>query len=444
MSRRTVLLAIALTACFALRLFAVRTAFSTDAVLRFPNPDDASQTISGAVQGGRLMLEVTDADLNIPTDKTILAYAECVNNAVIQYDRFTTSSLNVVTSSDPIAAPILDRNSDGVVNFQDVISSSGTLQVQSVDGVNGSITVRCLAVHGDGVLGGNDCTHFTLTYRHTLIDTTAMGTGLGSVKVASDADVVGVTVRLEETSPNTGVFRGVVFLSASASTTSTFRCLIASFACSLGSTTTTPPLGQGRTADGIWSVGDLRVNAVDMVVLSYVDGSSVTPITRTATILVDPSAAPTPTPTLTPTPTPTPSIEMVLNAYAECSSNSLITLDRFTPSIGAVVTSSAPITPPILDRNSDGVVSFADVISSSATLQVQAVDGVNGSIYIRCTVAHGDGVLGGNDGTHFTLTYKQRLPTPTPVPFFGGWALVLLSILFSTLALWRMTHLPRP
>jgi len=79
-------------------------------------------------------------------------------------------------------------------------------------------------------------------------------------------------------------------------------------------------------------------------------------------------------------------------------------------------------------------------------LQVESVDGANGIITIRCLTDHGDGVLGGNDGTHFTLTYKQGLPAPAPppVPFLGSWALAVLGILFSTLALRRMTRIPRP
>ena len=160
------------------------------------------------------------------------------------------------------------------------------------------------------------------------------------------------------------------------------------------------------------------------------------------------SSLPTPTPTSTPTPTPTstpvPAIDVILNVYAECSNNSNVTVDRFTPSAGAVVTSSAPVTSPILDRNSDGVVSFADAVSSNANMQVQSIDGANGVITLRCLAAFGNGILGGNDGIHFTLTYKQGLPTPTPVPLVGSWALVIVGLLFSALAFWRMARPPHP
>jgi hypothetical protein len=129
----------------------------------------------------------------------------------------------------------------------------------------------------------------------------------------------------------------------------------------------------------------------------------------------------------------------------ECATNSIVSIDRFTPSTGAVVTSSAPVAPPILDRNEDGVVNPPDVVLNPALLAVNSVDGANGTITLRCTSDHGDGILGGNDGSHFTLTYRHPFstPTPTPVPFLGTWALVLVGLLFSALAFWRIVHLPR-
>ncbi|MBM3947857.1 MAG: hypothetical protein FJ312_01180 [SAR202 cluster bacterium] len=262
------------------------------------------------------MLEATDADLNVAEDTSILVYLECGSNENVTVDRFTgitstASGVSFATSSAPVSPPIVDRNEDGITSHNDVVATEDLaalgLAILSVDGTNGVMTIRCLGTHGtddkNHLTADGDTIH--LSYRKGVVDTSAAVTGLGSVKVVSDADPTGVLVRHEKTTANSGVFRGAVFLNSSASTTSTFRCLVSSFFCSISETTTTPP-DITLTANGTWSAGDLRVNSVDAVTLSYVDGSSAAPITRTATILVNPSASPTATPTPTPTSHPFP------------------------------------------------------------------------------------------------------------------------------------------
>jgi hypothetical protein len=273
-------------------LLVVVPVFGADATQRFPNPADTTKVVTWVKQGGNVLLEVTDADLNTGADTTIMAYAECTSQKVIQYNRFTTSSLNVVTSSEPIAAPILDRNGDGVVSFADVVSSNANLQVESVDAVNGAISVRCTTPHGNDALPATDGTHFTLTYKKGAVERTAAGTGAGSVKVTSDADAAGISVRLEETTASSGVFRGTLRLRSAASTTNSTCLVTTASECTAGDVATAPIATSTRIADNTWSIGDLKVNKADTVVVTYVDGTTGATINRTVSIKVE-STAPT-------------------------------------------------------------------------------------------------------------------------------------------------------
>jgi len=300
-------LAIILSALAALvALLVVLPVFGADATSRFPKTADTTKVVSWVKQGGNLMLEVTDSDLNTGTATTLSAYAECAANATVTIDRFTPAvtttvpTTNFTTSTSAVSPPILDKNSDGVVNYSDVTSSNANLQVESVDSTNGTIKLRCLTSHGNNSQANNDGTFFTLSFNVGTVNvTSATGAALHSVKIASDNDSTGINVRLQETSANSGIFRGVARLTTTAST-STKNCITATAGyCSAGAAIITwgyAPEGDNlalystTTANGYHSVGDLRVNAADTVVLTYVDGATGALVNRTYSIKVETTA----------------------------------------------------------------------------------------------------------------------------------------------------------
>ena len=146
-------------------LLAVLPAMGADAALRFPDPADLEDSSASWVrQGGNLILEVADSDLDVGADTTITAGATCTVGNSLVYDRFTATTGTPATSTAPIAPPILDRNGDLIVNFNDVLSNNVNLQVESVDPVNGAITIRCIITHV--------ATIFTLTYKQGAVDKT--------------------------------------------------------------------------------------------------------------------------------------------------------------------------------------------------------------------------------------------------------------------------------
>ena len=269
-------------------LLVVVPVFGADATQRFPNSVDTTKVVTWIRQGGNVLLEVTDADLNTGGDTTVFAYAECANNSTVTYDRFTTTASNIVTSSAPITTPILDRNGDGNVGYSDVVTNNAFLVAQSADPVNGSIVIRCTAQHGNSVLSGNDGTHFTITYKAGAVEKTATGTGVGSVKVASDADAAGLNVLLEETNASSGVFRGSLRLRTAS--TSSLVCLTTVAGSCVAGVTTTVPTTTGAIANRDVSVGDLKVNTADTIVVTFVDGATGATVTRTVSIKVETTA----------------------------------------------------------------------------------------------------------------------------------------------------------
>ena len=296
--QRLVVLFGALAALIA--ILAIVPVFGADATQRFPDPSDAADTAKDLVfsrQGTNInsgapfiMIEVTDADLDVGATVTNKAKTTCLSGDNFTIDRFTTLTDPRVTSSAPVIPPILDNNADGNVDYNDVGTNALTIQVDSVNSLNGSITFRCTGAQTDR--------HFTYTYKKGAVDKTAVSSATtGIVKVTSDADPTGIAVRLEESSAQTGIFRGVVKLIKDASTT-TATCLnLKATGCGggavVGSTTTTAAdsLASGLVANGTWSVGALLVNENDTVVFTYVDsGTGGAAVSRTASIKVESTA----------------------------------------------------------------------------------------------------------------------------------------------------------
>lgn len=293
-------------------LLVVVPVFGADATQRFPNSADTTKVVTWVKQGGNVLLEVTDADLNTGVDTTVLVYLECAQSENVVLDQFTSTTststgVPAATSSAPITAPILDRNGDGVLTGADIgfVSETGAavdvsllgLGVSIVDGVNGIITIRCTNSHGTddkNILTGSDGDVVRLVYRKGAVNRTA-SSGLGSVKVASDADAAGINVVLEETGSNTGIFRGTLRLRSTAST-STATCLTTTAGqCTAGENPSnqsagSPAATSTRIADNTWSVGDLKINTADTILVSYVDGATGSTVTRSATIKAETTA----------------------------------------------------------------------------------------------------------------------------------------------------------
>ena len=295
--QRLVVLIGALAALIA--LLAVVPVFGADATQRFPSPDDpgdSTKDLTYSRQGTDvvsgepyIILEVTDADLDVGFDAMSNSSVTCANGGTITVDRFGITGGVLDSDDDRIVPPILDRNGDGGVNFNDVNSNIATIEVDRVDALSGAITLRCTADQNN--------VRLILTYRRGEVDKTKeIPTGpspdlLGTVKVSSDADVTGMYVQLEETSEQSGIFRGYLKLIAGNNSTSTTTCLDAS--CVIGTTMpSADSVDEGQIANGTWSVGALAVNESDTVVFSYVDTTAAgLARSRTASIRIE-SAAP--------------------------------------------------------------------------------------------------------------------------------------------------------
>ena len=80
------------------------------------DPADNTKALTWARQGGTIVLEVKDADLDVSTAVTseTLTFTACSANGDLRTVQVTK-------------VPIVDKGSDGVVNFSDVtVSSDGT------------------------------------------------------------------------------------------------------------------------------------------------------------------------------------------------------------------------------------------------------------------------------------------------------------------------------
>ncbi len=167
------------------------------------DPADVTKELVWARQGGTVVLQVTDADLNVAVtvaDESV-AYTAC-------------AALGDLKAGLSLAnAPVLDNTGDGVVNFADVVVGPGgnaSTTVFSVDGNNGKVTLQCT--------GASATVAQKLNYKAAGVDT--VGTALVAtsiVKVTSATDATGIGVILTETGVNTGIFRKTIALSAGVS-----------------------------------------------------------------------------------------------------------------------------------------------------------------------------------------------------------------------------------
>jgi hypothetical protein len=363
--QRLVVLFGALAALIA--LLAIVPVFGADATQRFPDPGDTTKVLSWSRQGTNItsgapfiVIEVTDADLNVGASVTNNAETTCSEDANFTIDRFTGTT-GTVTSSAAVSPPILDNNSDGVVDYNDVSTSNANIAVESVNALNGSVTFRCTAAHTN--------TQFTYTYKKGAVDMTAVSTATtGNVTVTSDADPNGLAVRLEETSAQTGIFRAYVKL-ISDSTTSTATCLTAT-GCGggavVGSVTTTAAdsLAEGLVANGTWGVGSILVNASDTLVFKYVDTSSAgAAVTRSASLSIETTA-----PAFT---NPSP-------AHSLAQSNNLPTVTADVSDDDSAVDSTSITVIWALDTSSpaDGIIDTGQVVQSTvAAGNITAITG---------------------------------------------------------------------
>jgi hypothetical protein len=274
-------------------ILAVVPVFGATATLRFPDASDTTAAVSWARQGGNVMIEVTDADLDTGTSKTINVThdgASCDVGTTFQISPLGVSGGGVTVDAN-VTAPVLDQDASGVVSAADVTVTSTDIAILSVDGANGLITVRCAVANVSGIT--------QLVYTSGAVNDTADGNTadlLGTVGVTSDASPASGIYILEESGSQTGVFRGVLSLVTTASATSTYECLKATCAVanggtsvSLGARTTTlAAIAEGAFADGTWSVGDLQVSAADTVALTFVDTATAgTAVNRSASITVE-------------------------------------------------------------------------------------------------------------------------------------------------------------
>ena len=278
-------------------ILAVAPVFGATGALRFPDSSDTTTVVSWARQGGTVMIEVADADLDTGTTQIIDMYMETAGGLCEAGEQFQITTLGesgagqgwMITST--VTAPILDADASGAVTLADVTETSTDLAILSVDGGNGIITVQCTAEVADGTM-------VQLTYTAGAVnDTAAAGSTTGSVKITSDASPVSHAVVLEESGAQTGVFRGILSLTSSATATSTYECLTATGCATdngggtvdLGTRTTTlAAVAEGAFANGTWTVGDLQVSAADTVVFAFDDtGTAGVAVSRNTSITVE-------------------------------------------------------------------------------------------------------------------------------------------------------------
>jgi len=203
---------------------------------------------------GSLVLEIDDSDRNTgATNTPTFAAQTCAINTNLQFDRFSTPA---------VVAPILDNDGNGIITYADVtVVSPGTVQIFSVNAVDGIIIVRCTAA-----LAG---VAVSLSYKSGAVNDTA-GTdeaydgsqGNEEARVWSDADPTGITVVLRETSATSGIFRATVAMKSSA--------------------------GSVAGDIAVPTAAQLFVNKTDTVKFSYKDNTSgTTYVTQTSSVPVE-------------------------------------------------------------------------------------------------------------------------------------------------------------
>jgi len=218
------------------------------------DPADTTKALTWARQGGTVVLEVKDADIDVSTTVTseTLTFAACSANGDLRTVQVTK-------------VPIVDKGTDGVVNFSDVtVSSDGTAAttIFQVDGANGVVTVKCGSSHGSATTQEVDYKAATANTLGVAEDRSSAKTSI--VWVTSDADATGIGVKLTETAVQSGIFRATIDLVSGDSSAS-------------------------LNAD---SEADLKVGASDVVKISYTDAAPTPATTVTDTVVVE-STGPT-------------------------------------------------------------------------------------------------------------------------------------------------------
>jgi len=329
-----------------LTLLAVVPVFGATGTLRFPDSSDTTTVVSWARQGSydnqsQVMIEVADSDLDtgaaqsitVTLDGTCAAGQSFQLNTVAAVTGGITGTVHATTT---VVAPILDNDSSGTVNASDVtLTDAGSgLAVSSVDGQNGIITMLCTSANTDNRTVTLAYNSGSVNKTYSFGDTRGGATNTTStVEVTSDASPQAHVVVLEESGSESGIFRGVLNLTTTATDTTTYRCLN-SAGCTVAAgdsnqsagekalgwaLTSTAGMVSGEIASGQWSVGDLQVSTADTVVFVYDDTTTTnTASARSATITVE---------------TTDPTVESITPATGTATDNNL-------PSVTAQVTDS--------------------------------------------------------------------------------------------------------
>jgi hypothetical protein len=169
------------------------------------DPSDTTTQLAWGRVNGTVVLEVRDADLNAATTVTneAITFTACAASG----DLRTIQVANV---------PIVDKTSDGVINFSDVtVGSNGNANttVFSANGSNGVVILQCTAA---GATAGT--TSQALDYKAASVDTVGSTTVATSiVKVTSNGDTTGIGVVLTETTASSGILRATIKLVSTAS-----------------------------------------------------------------------------------------------------------------------------------------------------------------------------------------------------------------------------------
>ena len=230
-----------------LTLLAVVPAFGATGVIRFPDPANGEEEVGWVRQGGTVLIEVNDSDLDIGRSDSTLA--------TVPADPLAGAGVNACAAGDtfehnlPDTVTLLDGTGDGRINRSDVTIASAAqqslIEVRSVDGPNGIVVLRCT---GDGLAAG---TSVQLNFTKAGTDNTG-----NRVRVSSDLHPDGLAITLTETTSQSGIFRQTVNLVGADGTVST-----------------NPPT--------------LKVNQSDTIVVSYLDGSATDQVTRLQSISVE-------------------------------------------------------------------------------------------------------------------------------------------------------------
>jgi len=162
--------------------------------------------------GGAITVTLTDGDVDVAVTQT---------GETVDYDG--TAYAFPFTSGDDAGTlatvrvkkfPILDKNGDGFVNFQDVSVSISDLQIFTISAADGLVTVRAKTAEATAV-----STAYTLTYDAADVQNTATVAGTGAVKITSTQDATGFVLVLKETGAATGKFTATFKTGGSTSTT---------------------------------------------------------------------------------------------------------------------------------------------------------------------------------------------------------------------------------